>query len=328
MPVFFQGIAVEMYDVGVDGESSASWQFANQLAAAWKTTHKAERAKFVPRYTQSIEHRLEILRTRQIRFAVAPLHALHEEKSKTSRIKVVSLLWRTYLAAIVPFEAKGKVDIGPYDHWYIPEGSTILPTAFPNDVISYRDRLFAESQPDATIDGSAEESGFMRSLPTESHGGRNDNFPFDVPTRPAGKIVSVDRETLSRSPSIHYGNILFLETTGSARNLPAAIGGQSAIQSMPPQLVRILREKVYWLESVTYHIGGKRNIETVGMTMALFTHDAEDPELVANVVGLLNGRPYKFFPKSHLFENLRSAATKSIPRGMLHDAAADYYGAH
>ncbi len=292
-------VAEEMVEIGVADENGASWHFADQLSVAWKTAYKAERKRFVSRRTNSVEHRFELLRSRQIRFAVGPLKTLDEERSKRSRIKVASLLWRVYLVAVGLPDRQESVGFDTPAPWYLPAGSLILPTAFP------------QSAEEPTTQG-------LQSVQTVGS-------IFESTENPASKIFTIDREALTTGPSLFHDGILLYETTGPVADLLSFFGKHLTVRPLHPQLIESLRKRIRWLDSVAYRRDGGKKIQTVGMTMALFTHNAEDPELVGRAIKLLNHNPYRFFPKSYLFDNLRSASTKFVRRNLLHDAAASYY---
>ena len=323
----------EMYDIGVGHENSASWHFTNQLTTAWKTAYKAEHTRFVPRYTDSVDHRFELLRTRRIRFAIGPLKMLNTEMSKTSYIKVVSVLWEVFLAAVVSFEPQEEITVDTYTRWYIPEDSVIIPMAFPHNRTSYR-KLSTESPWSEFMEEEhSEENGFVQSisskeLAAEYQDTQNDDPVPEFPAPATPEIVSVNREMLVKSPSLFYSDVLFYETIGSIEGLLSVFGNHLTIQSLHPQLIELLQKRIHWLSSTTYRPGNGENIRTVGMKMALFTHNAEDPDLVMQIIKLLNRNPYRFFPKSDLFNAIHSPSTRLVPRNLLHDAAILYYGAN
>ncbi len=111
------GVADEVFEIATGGKSSASWEFTRQLSTVWRTVHQKNEQRFAPRYAKSIEERLELLRTRQVRFAIGPINALSPQLSKKSHIKVASLLWRVYLATIVSAESDVEVGLTTYQRW-------------------------------------------------------------------------------------------------------------------------------------------------------------------------------------------------------------------
>ena len=242
------GRSEEIFDIGVADETSASWQFTRHLSTAWKTTYQSKEERFVPRYTKTIQERLELLRTRQIRFAIAPLNFLTIESSRKTYIKVTSLLWKVFLAPIVSTETKEKVDLTTYQRWFVPRDSVIIPSAFPYELSAYEDWLADQQARDAKNNADAGHESLLEGA--ETIGGKNSTQGQDLETQllKMRRIILIDPQILVDDPTIFYNDILFYEITGSFKNLLALFGDHLAIQSLHPQLIEKMRRRVDWLK--------------------------------------------------------------------------------
>jgi hypothetical protein len=243
------------------------------------------------------------------------MNALSPQLSKKTHIKVASILWRVYLATVVSAESTEEVGLTTHQRWFVQKGSLIIPLSFPLNSISFsdfRNRLVAT---DATGDAINDfQDGELDSLPADSLGSESE-------AQPLRELITLESNDLIESSKIFQNDVLFYEIIGSVQELLRIFGDHYMVQSLHPSLIRHMRRKIKWLEPITYWPDRKKRTETVGITMALFTHDAENRELVRNVIKLLTHKPYKFFPNSYLFDNLKTDRTKEIPGAMLHDSA-------
>lgn len=331
-------LAAESIEFGTGDKTSASWQFVNELALDWQNVNYDENSLLSPRYYNSDEKKFNALEYRQLRFVIAPMNALTIKELKQKHLKVVSTLWNVYLAPMVTNDSDLFKGIDSFENWYIPKGSRIIPSVYFDKIKEYHvqnsvQKIDAESDEAADEqifdqdkeDNDAETSdlksneGFSEPLTIEELLAQSQ--PHEIKPTAALQIQLFDAELLKETDFLTRNDLLFFEMTGSVSNLKATLGSNVVIRRLNQDFFTKLQNKLFWLEPFKLNINKSEKMNTVGMTMVLYTHEAESQVVVRKLLKLLISPKKLFFPPGYIFKNIRTSNTKKLPRHILHDAS-------
>ncbi|MCP4750756.1 MAG: hypothetical protein GY866_07680 [Proteobacteria bacterium] len=136
-------------------------------------------------------------------------------------------------------------------------------------------------------------------------------------------VLLVKNRTLDEIASEYREGILFYEMLGSLSNLINALVQDLNIVGLENELTTRFVDNHPWLEEFRL---SRRNIDTVGLKMALFVHESEDPKFVEDIIDVLSHQPSSLFPKSYIMKNLSLKETKKVSPLMLHEGSLKYFG--
>lgn len=329
-----------LFEIQTGNSKSASWHFTNQLSEYWKRNlvlsdkPRKFRSQFVPRYVKGFFNRFKNLNNRKCKLIVAPLSSISELPIAEMPIKIVAVLWETYLT---PIESMGGDNVGMYDDrvWVVPEDALIIPSFF---------NTLQAVLPDSSADMKPELVDFVQSL-NWPPSAKNSNIPDTTEEKEekgfsifglgddsdhsetesdpqANKINVVDRSSVAGLINEGFEGILFFEMIGPHNSLLNKLGSQYQISSLDLSFTNHLLRYNWFLD--TFSIS-KLNVKTVGVTYALFVHEEEDPEFVKELIGVLARQPKTNFERSYLMKNLALNMTKEISPIFLHESTISFF---
>ncbi|MBT4290352.1 MAG: hypothetical protein HOD92_23755 [Deltaproteobacteria bacterium] len=313
-------IAVENIAFGTGNPSSASWLFVDELSMDWQNVNLGNNTTLTTRYFESDAEKFKALQFRRLRFVIAPLNSISIKELKQRHLRIVSTLWNVYLAPMVITGTDSLRALNDYHNWYVPKGSRIMPLAFADEIIETSEPDQENNETD--IEQGEEDydySNFSEPTTIEELIEQSQQFktrPFDSP-----RIQWLDTALLEDSYFLNESDLLFFEMTGSVDQLIASLDYQVDIRALEPDFLNQLQEKIFWLEPFTLNIKNAQKIKTVGITMTLFTHEAESQEVVQQLLNLLMFPKKLYFPSGYIYKNVKTFNTKNIPMDALHDVS-------
>jgi len=315
--------AVENIAFGTGNPSSASWLFVDELSLDWQNINLGVNTTLTPRYLKSDDEKFKALQFRRLRFVIAPLNSISKKELRQRHLRIVSTLWNVYLAPMVITGTDSLKALNDYHHWYVPKGSRIMPLAFSDEIIETSEAVLENKEID--IEPGEEDydyydySDFSEPTTIEElivQSQQLETRSFDSP-----QIQLLDMTSLEDLDFLNDNDLLFFEMTGSVDHLIAALDYQVDIRALEPDFLNQLQEKIFWLEPFTLNIKNAQKIKTLGITMALFTHEAESREVVQKLLNLLMFPEKLYFPAGYIFKNVKTYNTKNLPMDVLHDVS-------
>ncbi len=319
-------------------QHSASWQFTLEMSRLWKKKFAEKENGFTPKYSRNIATRFSNLVKKNSRFVIAPLDAITEQVAAERNIKVVLTLWESYLAVIDLGQTDRKIDLNSHQYWYVPLNSEIIPAVFS---CLLKDIEMEWVDTDSQNQNADDVGEYGATGDPHAHADTIDILEYDASSDDVAinfmdtpwvdasrevetetRIILVETEALGELVAESTEGILFLEMLGRFRNLSAALGQDLKMARMHKDFVTKLIEDHPWTNS--FHLS-RTNIETVGVMMALFVRESEDPEFVEAVIGILNRQSKSLFPKAYIMDHLSLNETKQISPLFLHEGSIQYF---
>ena len=125
-------------------------------------------------------------------------------------------------------------------------------------------------------------------------------------------------------PYINDG-VLFYQITGGYRSFLKLFEGELKVAGVDRNLRNVLKKSTPWAETITLEGEKSKKIPTVGYTISLFTHSAEDPEFIEKVLKTISKRPVKILPEKYLLKTLILADTAKIKGSKLHKTSRQFF---
>lgn len=313
-------------------ENSASWQFTHLLSRIWKMKHQDKDSYFISVPTDSFLERFQHLNNKECKLIIAPLKSMTNLPITDMKVKIVLVLWQSYLVPIASGHRQQDIGLEMEQGWLLPENSLIIP-----HFLNRLDRIYEDAPADMdpvlrsfiqSMDWKSALSDFQEEHSKESERMESDSFQSLYPdnqvtaeTR-AAPLRIVKREELSGILSTELDEVLFYEMIGSYSHLTSRISSDNRVMALDAGFINHLMRHTWFLES--HWISGL-NIRTVGLTYALYVHEEEDPEFVTELLETLVQQPNTYFPKAYLLENLSSQETKQLSPLFLHESAIEFF---
>lgn len=332
--LFFQvataGFGDTLYEVQTGNNKSASWQFTNQLSAVWKLKYQNKSDIFVPRYVDGFHNRLLNLNNQYSKLAIAPLNSIEKLPIAETKIKIAVVLWNVYLLPIDSLNLSKEINLLTNQTWILPENSLIIP-AFLNSLRSVYQNTPSEL--------SSELIDLVQSIvwmPQTEETVMNNPQAFSVPigstagTHPEKREAIVATNKLKLTPTnsfleeINKGSqgLILYEMIGPHTHFTNLLNSNLGPTSLDNTSISTLLKFNWFLNP--YKIS-RTNIQTVGVTYALFVHESEDPEFVRDLIQVLASPPQSYFPKPYLLDNLSINQTKEVSPIFLHEATRNFF---
>jgi len=108
-------------------QKSASWQFIKEISRLWQIHNPDEDAVFVPRFEPDLINRFMRLKNGHSKMVIAPMNSVSDDLLANEEIKIVTVLWKVYLAPLILIRGSETVTAESPDYWFIPHGSSIIP---------------------------------------------------------------------------------------------------------------------------------------------------------------------------------------------------------
>lgn len=307
--------AVEGISFGTGDQSSASWLFVEELSLDWQNINLGENTRLIPRYFKSDAAKFNALKDRRVQYVIAPLNAISREDLKRGHLRIVSTLWNVYLVPLILRDSDPFKELEYYDNWYSMKGSRIIPLAYAGEITEF----IEHHSEDLEIDTEMGKEEFSEPMTIDEMFAE----PQVIETHPDDslKIQLLDAAFLKDPNFLKENDLLFFEMTGSIDNLITTLNYTVEIRTVEQSFLDQLLEKIFWLEPFILNVKNSPKVKTVGMTMALFTHEAESKIAVEQMLNLLMFPKKLYFPAGYIFKNVKTYNTKSLPRDILHDAS-------
>ncbi len=140
-------IGKELFGVDTGRFKSASWMFVEELSSVWHVKYRDKASQFSPQHVESIYQRFVNLDKKDCRFVIAPLKSVTELPISDLNIKIVLILWESYLAPLSSIEERKPVGLSSHKVWYLPEYTKLIPGFLKSLEDSYLD-LSSDMDPD------------------------------------------------------------------------------------------------------------------------------------------------------------------------------------
>jgi hypothetical protein len=309
--------AVEGIAFGTGDQSSASWLFVNELSLDWQNINLGENTKLIPRYFKTDDEKFNALEYRQVRYVVAPLNSISTKDLKKKHLRIVSTLWNVYLVPLIFRDSDAFKELDYYNNWFAIKGSRIIPFAYADKITVFKEQYSEDLEVNINTDQS--EAEFSEPIIFEEWIAQSEQ-PEIQPDNSL-KIQLLDPAFLIDPNFLEENDLLFFEMTGSLDNLITTLNYTVEIRTLEQNFLDQLLEKIFWLEPFILNVKNSPKVKTVGMTMALFTHEAESNIAVRQILDLLMTPKKIYFPAGYIFKNIKTYNSQKIPADILHDAS-------
>lgn len=355
----------DIMTIGTGHQGSASWQFTVELSRLWKMKFPERENMFIPKYSENINDRFEELNQMHSRLVIAPLKSMPKELFWGESIKVALILWKTYLAPISIGPGKEKVGFDTHHYWFIAKNSIILPfmlnlanleiesgpvfiktesetvsqifdirallsswTSDSESTLSCFEPQTNSFEQELSKEISDDEQQLIKYFKYREKSSFKESDTAVVPERKFVKqlleveIFMVENSDLTNISSDYDNGIVFFEMLGPLSNLLEKLDLDMKPVSLQDKFRDRLLELLPWLKPAVIP---RAKMATVGITMALFVNEAEDPEFVQDVIKVLMQQPKSFFPSSYLMKNLALKETKTVSSFLLHEGSKIFF---
>lgn len=335
----------ELIEVNTGRPNSASWMFTQELSAVWGMKYQDKESRFSPQYVESLYQRFVNLDKKDCRFVIAPLKSITELPISDLKVKIALILWQSYLAPITIDSDSTDIGFNTHEVWYLPEHGKMIPGFLERLEARYHD-LSTDLSPElmefarsVIWDKSDGFSYFEAELPSEDRSGDgfewndeplivqdSDDLSTDIGEEELQRfltIKSIPYKTLEETFQLNKEEVLLYDMVGTSAPLLSSFDEKVRITSLTPELINRLLMDNTLLESFRFSRG---DVNTVGMTFALFVHEDEDTEFVKEVIEAINNPPKSNLSERFMFSNLKTKETKEISPLFLHSSTIEFFG--